>query len=350
MRRERLNGEMEAGGNKRQLGARSIAHGPSERRVVAVGDVHRAEALHRSAEVVGLYWGSLKPQTQRAYRYSLMQFGRWRGSEADAAGAELLAMPTAHALVTVMDYRNSFPASLSPATVNGRMAGLRSLVGFARKLGVIDWEIPVKASRVRAYRDTRGPGVETVLPLLERLNAIDSPVGRRDYAMARLLFDLGLRRGGVVGLRVEDLDVAQASVWVRLKGDTQLLRKHLPSATAHALTRWIEIRGDWDGPLFLSFTLHGQMSREGLSGDGLYRVVKGWGRAVGMSLRPHGFRHTAISVLTRRAKAEGYGLAEIRAFSNHASVANLTPYLDAEDGAQNRLSALLAETAAVGKG
>lgn len=291
--------------------------------------------------VVQMHRNALQPSTRMAYAKGVVRFARWWGLSPDDAMVGLLKLPREEAISALLGYESSMPASTPPGTVNARMAGLRSLITFARKLGVIPWEIPFKARRVVAYRDTRGPEREFTDQLLERLGAGKEPRDRRDYAMARLLLDLGLRRNGVVSLRMEDLELERSSIWVALKGYTQRVRKELPAGTLEALKAWIAVRGEFGGPLFTRFSIRGEMTAEELSGDGLYRVVRGWGRVSGVTLRPHGFRHAAITRIARGAKAHGYGLPEIRAFSNHQSVANLSPYLDAEAGAQKKLAGLL---------
>ena len=47
--------------------------------------------------------------------------------------------------------------------------------------------------------------------------------GFRDYAILRLLFDLGLRRGEVMSLRLEDVDLEAGLLKVLGKGQTQLV-------------------------------------------------------------------------------------------------------------------------------
>lgn len=62
---------------------------------------------------------------------------------------------------------------------------------------------PDPQRRVKPFRDTRGPGEEAVAKMFETLGKSDSPKARRDQAILRLLFDLGLRRESIVSLHLQ---------------------------------------------------------------------------------------------------------------------------------------------------
>ena len=291
-------------------------------------------------EVFALLLRTLKPATLKAYRYSLTRYAAWCRQPVDVAAAELISLPTGPAQMRLHQYRASFPSSTRSATINARFAGLRALVGFAQAVGLVSWSVGVKTEKIERYRDTRGPGREVVVRLMQMLMAKESARGRRDYAMARLLYDLGLRRDGVVSLDVGHYDPASPSLDVRLKGKTEPKRKDLPPETAAAVERWLETRGREPGPLFVRFSIQGAMTKERIAGDGLYRVVRSWGKDLGLlkPLRPHGLRHTAITETIKYDR----NLGAVRIFSDHASIATLTHYLDADDAAQKRLSTVIA--------
>lgn len=115
----------------------------------------------------------------------------------------------------------------------------------------------------------------------------------RDRAVLRLLYDLGLRRSEVVGLDVDDLDLDAGTVAVLGKGRTQKSSLTLPGPTKEAIRQWLELRGMELGPLFINF----DRARKGcrLTGTSLYRIVRSLGEQVGLRVRPHGLRHTAIT-------------------------------------------------------
>jgi site-specific recombinase XerC len=77
------------------------------------------------------------------------------------------------------------------------------MVKLARMVGFITWEIQIPSRRVEPFRDTRGPGELAVAKRFETLGKSGSPKARRDQAILRLLFDLGLRRESIVFLDLQ---------------------------------------------------------------------------------------------------------------------------------------------------
>jgi len=131
---------------------------------------------------------------------------------------------------------------LAPATVNRRLAALRSLVALARTLGLVGWTLEVGSVKAERYRDTRGPGVAAVRRLLAAVEGRVDPKALRDRAILRLLFDLGLRRAEVVGFDLEHLDLAAGTARAPRRGDwwrrsTGVSYRRARSATAGKRSR-----------------------------------------------------------------------------------------------------------------
>jgi integrase len=71
-------------------------------------------------------------------------------------------------------------------------------------------------------------------------------------ALLRLLHDVGLRRGEVVRLDLEDVDLAGSRIFILGKARSQKEPVTLPEPTKAALMAWIEARGSEPGPLFVN--------------------------------------------------------------------------------------------------
>ena len=67
----------------------------------------------------------------------------------------------------------------------------------------------------------------------------------------------------------------------------------LPEPTKAALKAWLQVRGTEDGPLFVNFDRAGKGER--LTGSAVYFIVRELGTKAGLSVRPHGLRHLAIT-------------------------------------------------------
>jgi integrase/recombinase XerC len=282
--------------------------------------------------------------TLRAYCCDLTDFAACTGAGGiAAAAARLLAGGHGRANETVWHFRSQLRArGLAPATINRRLAALRSLVKLARTLGLIPWVLEVEGVRTEPYRDTRGPGPAGFRKLLEALDGRSDRKASRDRALLRLLYDLGLRRAEVVGLDVEDVDLAAGTVAVLGKGRTQKVNLTLPAETREALAAWLSVRGVPSGPLFTALD-RGSRGRR-LSGMGLYLVVRRLGERVGLRVRPHGLRHAAI---TRALDLTGGDIRSVQKFSRHQDVRLLQRY---DDNRQDLGGAVARRLAADAKG
>jgi integrase/recombinase XerC len=282
-------------------------------------------------------------RTREAYASDLEDFRRFIGAEdGNAAADALLSRGAGAANELVLAYRSAMTGrGLASATINRRLAALRSLVDLAQLLGSIEWSLGIKNVRHERRKDTAGPGETGVRALLAELQTRPGAKGVRDRAMFRLLLDLGLRRFEVVGLDLEHLDLPGARVAVLRKGKKERRWLELPPKTVAALADWLEVRGTEPGPLFTGFA-RGKGQR--LDGDGLYRMVRDLGRAAGvLGLRTHKIRHSAITACRKRAHEAGIPIEQVLDFSGHADVRTLQVYLDRDKSRQGELAALVSE-------
>ena len=130
------------------------------------------------------------------------------------------------------------------------------------------------------------------------------------------------------------------TLFVLGKGRTQKERLTLPGPTQDALKAWLHVRGTDSGPLFVNSNRTGKRGR--LSGTSIYRMVRGLGRRAGITVRPHGLRHTAITEACKKAQQNGMGLEEVLDFSRHRDVKTLMVYRDRERNVQGQLAAMVA--------
>lgn len=289
----------------------------------------------KQEEMTSLFLESHGPSTMAAYRRDLANFATFVQKDLEDAIAHLLTLSAGEANGLALAYRTHLrQAKLSPATINRRLAALRSLTKLARLVGKTTWALEVPNLPSEAYRDTRGPGRVAVQALLTA--AEGAP---RDYAVLRLLYDLGLRRAEVCSLDLADLELARATLFVQGKGRLEKSPLELPQPTVLALSDWLVVRGSVPGPLFYNFDRSGKGDGR-LSGRSVHRLVQKYG---GASARPHGLRHTAITEACKAATAAGIGIEEVLDFSRHRSLAVLMRYRDRERNVQGKLAALVAQ-------
>lgn len=289
----------------------------------------------RADDLVREFLAGRKATTLRAYQKALADFASWSGEKCvGAAARSLLASPLGDANRTAHAYRAALlDRGASPATVNLRLSALRALVKLARVQGLVPWSLEVPGVKAEPYRDTRGPGHKGVRAVLDEIGGATSPKQLRDTAIVRLMTDLALRRGEVVALDFEDVDLASGTVAVLGKGRTGKVKLTTPEPTRVALTAWATARGTQGGPLFVNFDRRGTKSGRQLlrlTGTSVHRIVADLGRRARLTapLRPHGLRHAAITEALEVARGN---IRAAQKFSRHADPRTLLVYDDARE-------------------
>ncbi len=294
--------------------------------IIPTGGQTVAATIGHGDRLIEAFLAGRNKRTQTAYSRDLEDFRAHAAQEtvSDLAGW-LLSLPHGEANGAVLDYRASMvDRGLGSATINRRLASVRSMVKLANVLGMVPWKLEVANVKGQSYRDTRGPGKAGFNGVLTLMEGRRDAKGLRDLAAVRLLHDLGLRRGEVVSLDLEHVDLDLGTVSVLGKGRTEREAITLPDQTQAALAEWLQARGEWPGPLFTSFDNAGKGDGR-LTGAGLYAVVRRLGDLAGIKLRPHGLRHLAIT--SALDLTEGNTRA-VQRFSRHRDIRTLQIYDD----------------------
>ncbi len=299
----------------------------------------------RLRRLVEAFLSGKSPRTIEEYRRDLQDFAAFLDVKSiNEAARRLLSHGHGEANALGLDYRaDLLERGLAPATVNRRLAAIRSLTHLGRTLGLIGWRLEVRNVRARPYRDTRGPGKKAIQDMLTVAATRKDPKGRRDTALLRLMYDLGLRRGEIVGLDLLDLDLQRGTISALGKGKLEKELLSLPAATRQVLRAWIAARGEESGPLFVSLA-RGRKGDGRLTGRSVHKIIRALGASIGVRCWPHGIRHTSVTEAIKLGTREGLDLEEIRSFSRHSSVTTLCLYRDAERNTQRSLAQLVSRS------
>jgi len=278
------------------------------------------------------------PKTKAAYKRDIEAYSHHlgRGCSPTQAVEQLLSNGTAEACLDVASWINEQRAAgLSSATINRRLAALKSLTSTARDYGICsNVEITVRHLPSRPARESRGPEPGALRQAMRELEHDRSGRGMMACAVARLCHDCALRRSEVRSIRLSDLDRQTGALGVVGKGNRREVIT-IPKPTMRALSAFIDkVRGDAPGPLF-----PGRDGVHPISESTIYRLVREH-----FGCRPHGLRHCGISTAARVAQREGFGLQDLQSYSRHRDMTGLLPYLDPDRSAQARLAALVAES------
>lgn len=214
-----------------------------------------------------------------------------------------------------------------------RLAAIRSFGRYLRRTGQLDRDPGSAITSPRVHR--KMPAHLDVVEMRELLESPDdaTPLGRRDRAILELFYASGLRLSELVGLNLEDVNLADRMLRVRGKGGKQRILPFNRTAAA-AVRRYLEdrralqeaprARGRFrraravDDALFLNYR------GERLSARSVDRLVRRHvlrtSAATGVS--PHALRHSFATHLLER----GADLRAIQELLGHSRVSTTQRY------------------------
>lgn len=287
------------------------------------------------------------PETRRAYSKDLKDFFQFLSTTTEPNPAlviEFLNLDRFAALSLVLNYKSHLrdQRSLSEATINRRLAAIKSLVSLANQLGQCSFTLTeIKGEKVIRYRDTRGVNCEIYQQMLA-VPDTNTLQGKRDYAILRLLWDNALRRGEIVKADIKDLDINRRSLLILGKGKGQQKESiTLSFFTLEAIKNWLQARKDFNRnqPLFIALDRCNYGHR--LSGTSIYKLVDTVAQTAGVTqkLSPHRIRHSGITAALDVTNGD---VRKVQKLSRHADLNTLMIYDDNRQDLQGEISDLLA--------
>ncbi len=298
------------------------------------------------------------PNTIRAYAHDLKDWfvflsGRgvdWRSARLEDVGAFAgwLRLPPAgrDGRVAVLP---SAPGHCGGSTVNRKLAALASFCEFHALhgeplAGLLVTNAPSGRSRVststfkpflhhitksgtQRRRTVTVPAVPPrprVLTVDEVQAILDACLHLRDRLLFGLLLDTGLRVGEVLGLRHEDLMIAERQVLVVPRRNdngarAKSGRRRTVPANADVLRLYVDYLNAEYGALdsdYVFVNLFGHPHGQPLGYPAVYDLVRRLRRCTGITFGPHMFRHTYATWLLRR----GAGMESVKELLGHASI------------------------------
>jgi site-specific recombinase XerD len=224
--------------------------------------------------------------------------------------------------------RNGAPGKApGPASVNVRLAALRSLFDFARRIGVVTINPADGVKRPQLPAVTpKGLTTEQTRALLAAIP--QSAAGRRDRAITLTAVLTGLRREELINLTASAIgldDDGTPMYTARTKGG-KLRYRELPAPAWDAITAYLNASGR---PLE---SLEDEARIFPITSQTLYDNLRRYGRAIGVDgLTVHTLRHTAAK-LRRRS---GASLEDVQSVLGHSNIATTARYLARLEGTKD---------------
>ena len=203
------------------------------------------------------------------------------------------------------------------------VSALRSLLGFWHVQGLIGRPLAGAVPSVAGWRLQGLPQALDAGQVRALLDSCDRSTlaGMRDFAILTMLVRLGMRRGEVAGLRLDDIDWRAGEIVVRGKGQ-RLERLPLPADVGEAIAVYLR---DGRPPGFSGREVFVRIKapRRPLTAGGVTQVVVSASKRAGLGeVTAHRLRHTAATELLR----QGAPLQEIGELLRHRSVLTTAIY------------------------
>lgn len=278
------------------------------------------------------------PHTQRCYRLDIENFLADLGTEL----GKFLTLDRHGAYALVSRYKGELiTKGLKSATINRRLAAIKSLVAFSYNCGHCEFMLEaVKSEKLSAYRDTSGVDPEAFKRVLGGIDR-GSLKGIRDHALLLLLWSNALRRSEVSKANIGDFDPVAKTLRIFGKGKgNQSEIISLGTGTVNAIEAWLEARGEHDPDKSLFCSVNAGYRDGRLCTQSIYDIVKSRCQSAGISkvMSPHRIRHSSI---TAALEATGGDVRKVQKLSRHSSLNTLLIYDDNRKNHQGEVTDLL---------
>jgi integrase/recombinase XerD len=261
----------------------------------------------------------LSRNTLEAYRSDLQQYGAFL----DRSHIDPLAATTADLRAFVSEVQSTKRSSAAPATVQRKIACLRSFYRYLRREQILALD---------PTAELRGPRLGTRLPKVLSRDEVQallrqprgtSPMALRDRALLETMYACGLRASEAIALERSQVDLDAGIVRTRGKGSKERIVP-IGSVAQRSLRQYLEkgrprLVGLRDEPLVFV-----NVRGEGLSRQGLYKIIQRHARAAGLErkMSPHTLRHTFATHLL----AGGCDLRSLQEMLGHADIGTTQIY------------------------
>ncbi len=210
----------------------------------------------------------------------------------------------------------------SPATVTRSTASLKSFYAYLVQIGVIKTDPAKGVAAMKVER--KYPEILTnreVELFLEQPKCVDEK-GYRDHAMLELLYATGIRVSELIGLDVDDVNLAGGFIRCRSRGKERIVP--LYTTAVKALEDYVKdirpriIADEQERALFVN------MSGERMSRQGFWKIIKYYQEKaeIDKDITPHTLRHSfAVHLLEN-----GADLRSIQEMLGHADISSTQIY------------------------
>lgn len=286
-----------------------------------------------------------RPNTVLAAAYDLKVFLTVVGkAPTKVVTADVLAFVTAQRIGRASGVRvvqsvgDRDSGGVSVATVRRRLSTVSGFYAFLHARGDVSANpvprgLPTRRERLRPRQGVPLVRAEQRLPRILTPGQVDALTGalrtHRDRAMVAAMVLGGLRRCEVLGLRLDDLQIAQRRLFIACgKGGRERIIPISQRFFAALAAYLQQERPAGAGTDRVFVVLKGSRRGQPLSADGLDEVLDGARQRAGLTHAScHELRHTCLT----RLREAGMALEAVQAQAGHASIESTQIYLHLAD-------------------
>ena len=276
------------------------------------------------------------PQTLRKYRIYWRVFTEWCGRE------NRPSLPAdADTIIDFLLVRLETGVKLS--TLSSCLSAIRDKHLAAGLRNPVDIEVQGFMRNARRKLKQRVVGKNALTPgclrnIVRALDAQKSGVAIRDKAMILTGFASGWRGGEIVGLALNEISFLDDRLCLELgasKMDQEAKkgrRVYIPeghspdTCPVAAMRAWLDLRGEWQGPLFCSVDRWGRVKRRAIQTDVLRLRIKKHLRSVGANAGLFGSHSLRAGMITA-AVENGADALSIAQRTGHSDLSTVLRYV-----------------------
>ena len=213
-----------------------------------------------------------------------------------------------------------------PATIARKMAALKTFFRYLESTGIITSDPIEKLDTPRIQRELPHILSQEQIANLFRQVDVETPAGKRDFAMLHMLYATGMRVSELISLNLGDFDAEGATILCPGRNGRSKRERVLPlsviavEATEHYLEtarQGLITRHPDEQALFLNH--HG----ERLTRQGFWLIIKGYARQAGITeITPHMLRHSFAILMLQG----GMELRSVQELLGHAHISTTQVY------------------------
>jgi len=213
-----------------------------------------------------------------------------------------------------------------PTTIARKLAALKTFFRYIRSIGMVVADPIENLEAPRIHKEPPHVLTSEQLASLFRQVEVETPGGKRDFAMLHMLYATGMRVGELVSLNLDDFDADRATIVCPGRNGRIRRERVLPLSTiaVEATKQYLEaarppllVHHPDEQALFVNH--HG----ERLTRQGFWLIIKGYARQVGITtITPHMLRHSFAILMLQG----GMELRSVQELLGHAHISTTQVY------------------------